>query len=111
MSYYYTVVVHYTHSNITFGTCLSVVRSREQKGLSREEGRNASNSIASIYRKLGSSTKEKANYAAAVVKGPNPQKVALIYYFATVLPKHCFCEMVIVGRTDKKIGFRLKPQM
>ena len=76
MSYYYTVV-HYTHSNITFGTCLSVVRSREQKGLSsREEGRNASNSIASIYRKLGSSTKEKANYAAAVVKGPNPQKVA-----------------------------------
>ena len=78
MSYYYTVV-HYTHSNITFGTCLSVVRSREQKGLSREEGRNASNSIASIYRKLGSSTKEKANYAAAVVKGPNPQKVTFLH--------------------------------
>ena len=76
MSYYYRVV-HYTHSNITFGTCLSVVRSREQKGL--REGRNASNSIASIYRKLGSSTKEKANYAAAVVKGPNPQKVAFLH--------------------------------
>ena len=100
MSYYYTVV-HYTHSNITFGTCLSVVRSREQKGPSRE-GRNASNSIASIYRKLGSSTKEKANYAAAVVKGPNPQKVAffahdqrqpsvlaLIYYFAMKIIQCC----------------------